>query len=84
MHCNSEYTAMRDANLNAIKYLKTKFNNEIGYSDHTLGIEASIVSVVLGAKVIEKHFTLDKKKGPDHKASISERTFKVSRMCKKY
>ena len=73
MHCNSEYpTPMRDANLNAIKYLKTKFNNEIGYSDHTLGIEASIVSVVLGAKVIEKHFTLDKKKiGPDHKASIS-------------
>lgn len=73
MHCNSEYpTPMTDANLNAIKYLKTKFNNEIGYSDHTLGIEASIASVVLGAKVIEKHFTLDKKKiGPDHKASIS-------------
>ena len=54
MHCNSEYpTPMRDANLNAIKYLKTKFNNEIGYSDHTLGIEASIVSVVLGQKSLK-------------------------------
>jgi N,N'-diacetyllegionaminate synthase len=48
-----------------------KFNVSIGYSDHTAGIETSIAAVALGAKIIEKHFTLDRKlPGPDHKASL--------------
>lgn len=72
LQCNTEYpTPFEDVNLRAMNLLKSKFNCDIGYSDHTIGIEASIAAVALGAKVIEKHFTLDKNmKGPDHKASI--------------
>lgn len=72
LQCNTEYpTPFEDVNLKAMNLLKSKFNCDIGYSDHTIGIEASIAAVALGAKVIEKHFTLDKNmKGPDHKASI--------------
>ena len=51
--------------------IKKTFNVKVGYSDHTLGIEVPIASVALGACVIEKHFTLDRKmKGPDHSASL--------------
>ena len=73
LHCNSEYpTPIEDANLNVVKYLRSKLKLKIGYSDHTLGLNAAIASVALGAEVIEKHFTLNKKlKGPDHKASIT-------------
>ena len=73
LHCNSEYpTPIEDANLNVVKYLRSKLKLRIGYSDHTLGLNAAIASVALGAEVIEKHFTLNKKlKGPDHKASIT-------------
>lgn len=72
LHCNTEYpTPMNDVNLNAMLTLKKKFNVDIGYSDHTLGIEVPIAAVSLGAKIIEKHFTLDKSmEGPDHKSSI--------------
>ena len=72
LHCNTEYpTPMLDVNLKAILTLKEEFEVNIGYSDHTLGIEVPIAAVVLGAKVIEKHFTLDKNmEGPDHKASL--------------
>ena len=68
LHCNSAYpTPFNDANLRSILFLKNKFNLKLGYSDHTLGIETAIAAVALGALVIEKHFTLDKKlKGPDH------------------
>ena len=71
LHCNSEYpTPYSDVNLNAIKTIKNKFNVKVGYSDHSIGIEVAIAAVALGAEVIEKHFTLDKKMhGPDHKAS---------------
>lgn len=73
LHCNTEYpTPMHDANLNVIKTLKESFDLNIGYSDHTLGIEAPIAAVALGANVVEKHFTLDKDfEGPDHKASLN-------------
>lgn len=72
LHCNTAYpTPFEDANLNAIKTLQKEFNLPVGFSDHTLGIEASIAAVALGATVIEKHFTINRKlKGPDHKASL--------------
>lgn len=72
LHCNTEYpTPMLDVNLKAMLTLKKEFDVNIGYSDHTLGIEVPIAAVALGAKVIEKHFTLDKSmEGPDHKASL--------------
>jgi len=72
LHCNTEYpTPMEDVNLKAMLTIKEKFGVSIGYSDHTLGIEVPIAAVALGAKVIEKHFTLDRKlEGPDHAASL--------------
>lgn len=73
LHCVSNYPAsFEDVNLRAIPTLANKFKPAvIGYSDHTLGIEAAIAAVAMGAKVIEKHFTLDKDlPGPDHKTSI--------------
>jgi N-acetylneuraminate synthase len=72
MHCTTEYpTPFQDANLYAIKTLQKKFACKVGYSDHTLGIEASIAAVALGATIIEKHFTLNKNmQGPDHSASL--------------
>ena len=72
LHCNTEYpTPMKDVNLLAMQTIKAAFGVEVGYSDHTLGIEIPIAAVALGAVVIEKHFTLDKEmEGPDHKASL--------------
>ena len=72
LHCNTEYpTPYEDVNLNAMLTLKKKFGLNIGYSDHTTGIEIPIAAVAMGATIIEKHFTLDKNMdGPDHKASL--------------
>lgn len=72
LHCNTEYpTPMKDVNLLAMLTIKNKFNVEIGYSDHTLGIEVPTAAVALGAKMIEKHFTLDRSlPGPDQLASL--------------
>ena len=72
LHCSTEYpTPMQDVNLKAMQTIATAFNIKVGYSDHTLGIEVPIAAVALGATVIEKHFTLDKKmEGPDHRASL--------------
>ena len=72
LHCNTEYpTPMHDVNLLAMLEIKKKLNVKVGYSDHTLGTEVPIAAVALGAKIIEKHFTLDRNmEGPDHKASI--------------
>lgn len=71
LHCNTEYpTPIKDANLLAINALRTFGTGGVGYSDHTVGITASVAATALGAEVIEKHFTLDKAlAGPDHKAS---------------
>ena len=71
LHCNASYpTPIEDANLNTIPYLHSTFDVPIGYSDHTIGNESCLVAVSLGACVIEKHFTLDKKMdGPDQKLS---------------
>lgn len=72
LHCNTEYpTPYQDVNLKAMLTLQIAFGVNVGYSDHTAGIEVAIAAVALGASVIEKHFTLDKSlPGPDHKASL--------------
>ena len=72
LHCNTEYpTPMPDVNLKAMQTLHSELGVNIGYSDHTRGIEVPIAAVALGATVIEKHFTLDRTmEGPDHKASL--------------
>jgi len=72
LHCNTEYpTPIEDVNLRAMLTIKDKFGVKVGYSDHTLGIEVALAAVSLGASVIEKHFTLDKRMtGPDHQASL--------------
>lgn len=72
LHCNTEYpTPMCDVNLKAMNALRETFGVEVGYSDHTQGIEVPIAAVAMGATIIEKHFTLDKAmEGPDHKASL--------------
>ncbi|TGA97410.1 N-acetylneuraminate synthase [Sporolactobacillus shoreae] len=78
LHCTSNYpTAMEDVNLNAMITLRNAFMLPIGYSDHTLGIEVPIAAVALGAEIIEKHLTLDKKmEGPDHQASLEPNELK--------
>ncbi len=72
LHCNTDYpTKMSDVNLRAMLTIGEAFGVKIGYSDHTLGIEVPIAAVAMGAKVIEKHFTLDRSMdGPDHIASL--------------
>lgn len=72
LHCNTEYpTPFEDVNLRAMQTIRDAFGFEVGYSDHTKGIEVPIAAVALGATVIEKHFTLDRSmEGPDHKASL--------------
>lgn len=78
LHCNTEYpTPYEDVNLRAMDTLHKEFQLEIGYSDHTLGIEVPIAAAALGASVIEKHFTLDRNmEGPDHKASLEPHELK--------
>ena len=78
LHCTSEYPAnKKEINLSAIQTLKNTFKVNVGYSDHTLGIEMPIAAVALGATVIEKHITLSRKmKGPDHVASLEPKEFK--------
>jgi N,N'-diacetyllegionaminate synthase len=72
LHCNTEYpTPIIDVNLRAMLTIKERLKVEVGYSDHTLGIEISLAAVALGAKIIEKHFTLDRNMlGPDQAASL--------------
>ena len=78
LHCNTEYpTPFEDVNLAAMDTMRKAFNVEVGYSDHTKGIEVPIAAVALGATIIEKHFTLDRNmEGPDHKASLEPDEFK--------
>lgn len=73
LHCNSQYPApFDDANLRAMLTIQHAFSETtVGYSDHTTGIELPIAAVAMGARVIEKHFTLDRNlPGPDHRASL--------------
>jgi N-acetylneuraminate synthase len=72
LHCTSQYpTPVEDVNLRAMDTLASAFGLDVGYSDHTQGLLIPIAAVARGAKVIEKHFTLDRNlPGPDHKASL--------------
>jgi len=73
LHCVSQYpTEPKNVNLNTIKYLQENYpKNTIGYSDHTIGISAPVAAVTLGAEIIEKHITLDRRmKGTDQAGSL--------------
>lgn len=78
LHCTTSYPcSLQNVNLNAMNTINKVFNLPIGYSDHTIGSEVAVAAVAMGAKVIEKHFTLDKQmEGPDHKASADPKEFK--------
>lgn len=77
LHCTSNYpTPCEDVNLRVMNTMEQAFGKIVGYSDHTLGYEVTVAAVTLGAKVIEKHFTLDRDlPGPDHKASMNPEEF---------
>jgi len=77
LHCTSSYPApTKELNLNVLKYFQKKFRVDVGYSDHSTSILTPIIANNLGAIMIEKHFTLNKKyTGPDHKSSINEKEF---------
>lgn len=79
LHCNTEYpTPFTDVNLKAMNTIGQAFDVNVGYSDHTMGIEVPIAAVALGATCIEKHFTLDRTmEGPDHKASLEPAELKA-------
>jgi len=79
LHCISSYPApIEDTNLLAMQTMGKAFGLSVGYSDHTKGIEVSIAAVAMGAKVIEKHITLDQgMEGPDHKASLEPNEFRL-------
>lgn len=79
LHCTTEYpTPMAEVNLRAMQSLRAAFGVDVGYSDHTPGIEIAIAAVAMGASVIEKHFTLDRAlPGPDHQASLEPAELKA-------
>ena len=79
LHCHTDYpTAMENVNLRAMCTMRDVLGVQVGYSDHTLGIEVPVAAVALGASVIEKHFTLDRQMiGPDHKASLEPHELKA-------
>lgn len=78
LQCTSDYpTKYKDVNLRVMNDFKKKFNTNIGLSDHTLGIEVAVAATALGASIIEKHFTLNKKmQGPDHFISADPKEFR--------
>jgi N,N'-diacetyllegionaminate synthase len=78
LHATTEYPCPFDeVNLNAMRTIRDAFGVDVGYSDHTQGIEVPIAAVAMGASVIEKHFTLDRRmEGPDHKASLEPQELK--------
>ncbi len=83
LHCISAYpTPKESVNLKVIQSLLEKYTCPIGFSDHTLDIDASVYAVALGARIIEKHFTLDRsQQGPDHQMSVDPVSLKI--LCDK-
>jgi sialic acid synthase SpsE len=87
MHCVTDYPVKdKFANLKCIDNMIKDFQLKVGYSDHTEGIFAPLIAVSKGAKIIEKHFTLNKKSnGPDHKASLEPKEFmEMIKMIRKF
>lgn len=78
LHCTTNYPCPYDeVNLQAMQTMKTAFKCQVGYSDHTMGIDVPIAAVAMGAEIIEKHFTLDRTmEGPDHLASLEPQELK--------
>ena len=78
LHCTTQYpTPFEDVNLKAMQTIEDTFQVNVGYSDHTESIEVAIAAVALGARMIEKHFTLDRSlPGPDHLASLEPKELK--------
>jgi N,N'-diacetyllegionaminate synthase len=78
LHCTTEYPApMDEVNLRAMQTIADACGVSVGYSDHTIGIEVAVAAVAMGARVIEKHLTLDcNLPGPDHKASLEPEVFR--------
>ena len=78
LHCVSNYPcSIKSLNLKIIPEIKKRYNCQVGYSDHSVGIDAATLSYILGARIFEKHFTISKKlKGPDQKASALPEEFK--------
>ena len=77
LHCVSAYPvpSVADLNLSTIEYLRQHYKKAVGFSDHTIGIEGPVWAVASGARIIEKHFTLDTKMdGPDHAISADPAT----------
>lgn len=79
LHCNTQYpTPYEDVNLKAMETMRNRYSVDVGYSDHTKGIEVPVAAVAMGATIIEKHFTLDRTmEGPDHKASLEPAELKT-------
>lgn len=79
LHCTTNYPCPVDeVNLKAMCTLRDAFKCQVGYSDHTMGLEVPVAAVALGAEIIEKHFTLDRTmEGPDHKASLEPAELKL-------
>ena len=78
LHCTTDYpTVPSDVNLQAMSTLREKFDCQVGFSDHSVGIHLAVAAVAMGATVIEKHLTIDRDlPGPDHKASLEPNEFK--------
>lgn len=82
LHCVSLYPAsLADANLRVIQILRETFKLTVGYSDHTLGIESAVASLSLGARIIEKHFTLDKTRTTFHDHALSADPIDMRRLA---
>ncbi len=83
LHCTTEYPApMETVNLRVMHTIRDALHTNVGYSDHTEGIEVPIAAVALGATIIEKHMTLDKTfPGPDHKSSLEPAEFAAMVQC---
>lgn len=79
LHCTTNYPCpYEEVNLRAMQTLKEAFKCQVGYSDHTMGVEIPVAAVAMGAEIIEKHFTLDRAMvGPDHKASLTPDELKL-------
>ncbi len=79
MQCNTEYPSpIEESNINAMVSMKNKLKVSVGYSDHTLGFESAMAATALGAEIIEKHITTNRKLiGPDHFASVEINDFKL-------